>query len=135
MPSDSSQGEQSPKPTHTLHQPQRPHQAGTAVAPKEGLAPPGRWINTILQLGVGPKPERNMLVLPDTVTVLGAEIPFWYAAGGFLLVLVAICGEHPEYYAAFVFRRHRFSLRSTLLNHAGLASEAGRQRSLVRMCC
>lgn len=31
-----------------------------------------------------------VLALPDTVTFLGADIPFWYAAGSFALVLVAM---------------------------------------------
>lgn len=35
-----------------------------------------------------------VLALPDTVTFLGADIPFWYAAGSFALVLVAMGGEH-----------------------------------------
>lgn len=65
------------------------------------------------------------LALPDTVTVLGADIPFWYAAGGFVLLLVAMGGEHQNTCRYVCFRSNRIQFAIYLfLNHAVIAPEA-----------
>lgn len=54
----------------------------------------GRWITTTLQVGFGRRRERKMLALPDTIAVLGTDIPFWYATGGFVLALIVLGGKN-----------------------------------------
>lgn len=56
--------------------------------------PPARWLTTALQLGFGRRRERKMLALPETIAVLGTDIPFGYAAGGFVLALIVMGGKH-----------------------------------------